>query len=74
MKKLILFVLVLMPLFHSCTTLEIAKFPREEVLYGIDFTKYSKTGFLITPEKYSGNYESIGLVEFVYMPEAVPDD
>lgn len=36
---------------------------------GYDFTKYSKIGFLFTPEKYLGNYESVGLIEVKLYPE-----
>ncbi|MBV5334187.1 MAG: hypothetical protein JZU49_00085 [Sulfuricurvum sp.] len=46
------------------------KIPKTEEFTAIDFTKYTKQGFLITPEKYTGNYESIGIIDFVYMPQA----
>jgi hypothetical protein len=43
----------------------------EEVQYlvsGYDFTEYSQRGFLFTPEPYLGEYESMGLVEIVFVP------
>jgi hypothetical protein len=36
----------------------------------IDFTPYTQKGFLITPEKYSGNYESIGIIDYSFKPGA----
>lgn len=72
MKKSILSTIILFSVLSACqTTNQITKIPRKEELTGIDFTKYTKLGFLITPEKYSGNYESIGLIDFVFMPEAI---
>lgn len=71
MKKSILFSAILIFILSACeTTNQLTKIPRKEQFTGIDFTKYSKDGFLITPEKYTGNYESVGLIEYVFMPEA----
>lgn len=73
MKKTILFSAIIIFLLSACeTTSVLPKIPRKELLTGIDFSKYTKNGFLITPEKYNGNYESIGLITFVFMPEATP--
>lgn len=36
----------------------------------LDFTEYTDKGFLFTPEKYSGEYESIGLIEYDFMATA----
>lgn len=67
MKKL-LFMLTIV-LMASCTSLEkMTYFPGEENLYRIDFSKYSDKGFLITPEKYLGEYESIGLLTYELVP------
>jgi hypothetical protein len=49
---------------------ELTFIPRKESFFGIDFTKYSEKGFLITPEKYLGDYESIGLITYEYLPAA----
>ena len=46
----------------------------ESSYFAIDFTKYSKEGFLFTTEKYLGDYESIGLVEYVLVPGARKSD
>ncbi|MTI88644.1 MAG: hypothetical protein FH748_11820 [Balneolaceae bacterium] len=37
--------------------------------YGIDFREYTEKGFQFTPEKPSGSYESIGIVEVTFEPE-----
>jgi hypothetical protein len=34
----------------------------------LDFTEYQKTGFLITPEEYHGDYESCGFIEITVRP------
>lgn len=47
---------------------ELASVPRQERLFGIDFSKYSNQGFFITPEKYNGEYESVGLLSYEYLP------
>jgi hypothetical protein len=73
MKKLIYLLLVIFA--TSCATglkelneLKVI-FPSEK-LYGIDFTPFTKKNFLITPEKYTGNYESIGIINFTAKPGA----
>lgn len=72
MKKLIHIVLILSVLLYSCATVkEMNKISKTEDFTAIDFTKYTKQGFLITPEKYMGNYESVGIIDFVYMPQAI---
>jgi len=43
---------------------------RVETTYGFDFTEYSEKGFLITPEKYLGDYESVGILSFSISSEA----
>jgi uncharacterized protein YbjQ (UPF0145 family) len=58
MKKL--FFLLFMPLFLAgCSHL-----PQQKTMqiYGWDFRKYTAEGFLFTPEKYEGSYESIGVL------------
>lgn len=44
---------------------------RIKTAQGIDFTKYSEKEFLITPEKYLDDYESIGLLNFSISSGAV---
>ena len=64
MKKL----LIVLFLFTSCKVLNYI--PKEESIYGLNFTKYSEQGFLITPEKYLGDYESIGIFNYTFVPSA----
>lgn len=42
--------------------------PRTVSYSGFDFTPYTALGFLITPEGYSGEYESIGVVSVTMTP------
>jgi len=70
MKKLLYLSLIFAFFTYSCKTLETTTIPKKEILSGINFTKYTQSGFLITPEKYNREYESIGLIDFLYMPKA----
>ena len=45
--------------------------PERITASGIDFSAYASEGFLFTPNKYGGDYESIGLVQISYTPKAV---
>jgi len=60
MKKLIILLLIFL---MGCGVTIYNIDPINEY-FGIDFTKYSKEGFLFTPEKYLGEYESIGMIEY----------
>lgn len=50
---------------------------QESVMYptGYNFTEYTAKGFLFTPEGYTGDYESVGLIwinyqpRFIYLPD-----
>lgn len=57
-------------LLSGCAITSLYEIKPEYGFYGIDFSKYSKEGFLITPEKYTGKYESVGMVEYRLMPGA----
>ena len=50
----------------SCSSIK----PMEEqiTVSGFDFTKYADQGFLITPEQYLGEYESIGMMNVTIWP------
>ncbi len=41
---------------------------RSVVVTGIDFRPYTEKGFLITPEKYTGEYQSIGMIRIDVQP------
>jgi hypothetical protein len=69
MKKI--FIILIAFVFTSCATLnELKVIYPVETLYGIDFNPFTKKGFLITPEKYTGAYESIGMINFTAKPGA----
>lgn len=50
----------------GCT--ETKEMDRVVIHYGFDFTKYTKDGFLITPEGYLGQYESVGYLDTYVLP------
>lgn len=68
------YLLLILIVFSSCATVktlpELKVINPAEHLYDLDFSPYAAKGFLITPEKYSGEYESIGLITFTAMPGA----
>lgn len=70
MKNVILLILVY--LMFGCETAkqleELSFIPKKELFYTIDFSRFTEQGFLITPEKYSEKYKSIGLVTYEYLP------
>ncbi len=68
MKIFLLFFNVFMLMFFlSCSN--VSKFEKTTYYYIYDFTKYSERGFLITPEKWIGDYKSIGIIEIEFWPE-----
>jgi hypothetical protein len=68
MKKSILFIIVVA--LSSCATSPFNRINPTEIVYGIDFSPFTQKGFLITPEKYAGSYESIGLINYEAFPGA----
>lgn len=72
MKRIAVFALALV-IMASCTfqMKEITKIQGYTIMNKIDFRKYSDKGFLITPEKYSGEYHAVGMIDFIKMPGAV---
>lgn len=72
MKRIAVFALALV-IMASCTVQmkEITKIQGYTIMNKIDFRKYSDKGFLITPEKYSGEYHAVGMIDFIKMPGAV---
>jgi len=44
--------------------------PAYKSLTIIDFSKYAKEGFLITPEPYNYEFQSMGIIHFVIRPPA----
>lgn len=69
MEKFILIAIAVL-ILNGCATTKLKFIPAEEYFVGIDFRPYTEQGFLFTPEKYLDEYESIGLVDLVSIPEA----
>lgn len=71
MKKWIL-IIVSVTFLASCSPLRTLEYIDEvSKFYAVDFTKYTKQNFLITPEMYQGQYESIGLIDYTLMPKSL---
>ena len=66
--KRTLALLFLFTLITGCVSLN--QIYSSKLLYFIDFTPFTEKGFLITPEKYLGSYESIGLINYETKPGA----
>lgn len=67
--RVILLLSFLIPLFNSCSGPQTVA--RDEIVSvsGFDFTDYAEKGFLFTPESYSGNYQSMGLITVTLWPK-----
>lgn len=75
MQKSIFITVLLTLLFSGCSRKEEKKrvinhIPKSEIISSLDFTKYSKKGFLITPSDYGSNYDALGMFTFNIYPEA----
>jgi len=68
MNKSIPIIISLIIFFTACSGPKTVA--RNEVINvtGYDFSKYTDQGFLITPEKYSGKYQSIGMISVTQWP------
>ena len=55
--------------FWGCSPV-ITYVPEKSEVSAIDFTPFTKKDFLFTPNKYLGEYESVGIIYFKYHPEA----
>ena len=77
MFKRIRFALLIVSLLFivtSCSTIKELKAVNGGVfLSGWDFREYQEKGFLFTPEKYSYEYESVGVLELEVIPHAFYD-
>ena len=58
-------------LFTGCvSSAPVNTIPGYTTTTGLDFSEYSEEGFLITPEGYSGDYQSIGILQATLSPTA----
>ena len=62
--------LIVAIIFTACKTTLNTNIPAIENFYIVDFTEFTEKGFLFTPEKYLGEYESIGLFNYYFTTEA----
>ncbi len=59
-------------LFFSCTSARlVTEVASSQYLYAYDFTPYTEKGFLFTPYRYEGDYESVASISFLYYPKYV---
>lgn len=65
MKRIIIVLLVVL-ISYGCSS----RFATDKIVmhFGFDFTKYTEKGFLFTPDQYTGNYESIGILKTIIFP------
>ena len=66
--RLTAFILALATLFLTACSTGPEVFEETMVVRGYDFTKYTDEGFLITPEKYQGRYQSIATLSVTLWP------
>ena len=63
-------ILVTTLFLFSCATQQIVHVPERLTTLSLDLSIYSSKGFLITPYEYLADYESIGVLSTIIMPEA----
>ncbi len=69
MKQITLSLFLLVLISCSVTKPEPKHYPRYVHFSAFDFTPFTEQGFLFTPEKYNFDYQSIGLITCVVVPE-----
>ena len=71
MKKIIsLVVVTVLSLGFSGCSQKYTHVDKQEVISSLDFTKYQKNDFLITPGEYGDNYTAMGIFTFTVYPES----
>ena len=68
MKKL-LSIFIALSFLAGCASSNVTEQPESILSLGVDFRPYTEKGFHFTPYQYSGEYESLGLIEVIYIPE-----
>lgn len=66
-KRILLLLIITYGGIISCTNSTVAREETFEVT-GYDFTEYTEKGFLFTPNTYSGEYKSTGLITVTQWP------
>jgi len=67
--KILILSLITIASISSCTKI-LLRTPQIDNFDKLDFSEYTKMGFLFTPLLYSGEYESIGLINYRFFPSA----
>lgn len=70
MKRIIPLLIALFVLGGCTNQLVLKNTPETKKFYMLDFSSYTKKGFLFTPKSYTGEYESIGMVDYTFIPGA----
>lgn len=68
MKKLIIIALGVTLLSMASCSVPLQTTQRIEVVDFLDFRSYSESGFLLTPDPYTGEYHSLGQLELTVFP------
>jgi len=68
--KQILIILSVIFLFENCASQQFQHIDKEKIISSLDFTKYQKNDFLITPGEYGADYTTIGIFTFTIYAEA----
>lgn len=71
MKKPLLPIIILSIVLSACSLGKLQNWQSSYQILGFDFTEYASKGFMFTPEGYIDKYESMGLVEVVFIPEVI---
>lgn len=69
MKKILLLFSLLIFTVACVSTKDMNK---QVYIYGLNLTVYTQKGFMFTPEKYTGKYESIGILTVEIYPKIKP--
>lgn len=66
----LIFTILTCLLFEGCISIPSlpSHIPEYSEFRILDFTPYTEQGFLFTPDKYNGEYESIGIVRYEFVP------
>jgi hypothetical protein len=69
MKQIMISLFLMLLISCSVTKPEPSHYPRIVHFSAFDFTPFTKQGFLFTPEKYNFDYQAIGLINCIIVPE-----
>lgn len=70
MKKIIIFLLGMLFITSCAVQQQLAYSPKSVQIYNLDLRKYTDKGFLFTPDKYLGEYATVGIISYVDKADA----